>query len=66
MSQPEQALAALQIKNLYANSSVTKAFKLTAGTSTYDEMPEQLNFGVMLIWRYNEFTAFLIQVCLVL
>lgn len=43
-----------------------KLFKLTAGTSTYDEMPEQLNFSVMLIWRYNEFAEFLIQVCLVL
>lgn len=43
-----------------------KLFKLTAGTSTYDEMPEQLNFSVMLIWRHNEFTAFLVQVCLVL
>lgn len=35
-----------------------KLFKFTVDTSTYDEMPEQLNFSVMLIWRYNEFIVF--------
>lgn len=43
-----------------------KLFKLTVDASTYDEMPEQVNFSVMLIWKYNEFTEFLIQVRLVL
>lgn len=43
-----------------------KLFKLTVDASTYDEMPEQVNFSVMLIWKYNDFTEFLIQVHLVL
>jgi len=60
LSRHQKPRACMQINILL------KLLQLTGDTSTYDEMPEQLNFSVMLTWRYNEFTELLIRVCLVL